>query len=86
MDTDRSGFIELSEVRSLLRKVYKKDPPPREVDKFIKFFDRFVQALRPCICKNSRTCRANSRNQDGRVSWEEFASGFEAVKGAKACD
>jgi Ca2+-binding EF-hand superfamily protein len=63
VDTDRSGFIELGEVRALLRKVYGKEPPPREVDKFIKFFDR---------------------NQDGKVSWDEFTSGFEAVKGT-AC-
>jgi len=39
VDEDKSGYIDTTEVRKLLRTVYKKEPPTREVLKFIKLFD-----------------------------------------------
>lgn len=39
MDVNHSGFIEASEVRTLLNNIYKGKAPNFEVDAFVQFFD-----------------------------------------------
>lgn len=39
LDSDDSGFIELAEIKALLRDVYNGEPPAYEVKAFMDFFD-----------------------------------------------
>jgi len=58
VDQDQSGYIEIGEVQKLLREAYNTEPPAREVNKFVTFFDK---------------------NQDGKISWQEFEDGLANV-------
>ena len=65
VDVDQSGYIEVGEVQKMLREAYQAEPPAREVNKFISFFDK---------------------NQDGKISWQEFEYSLSAVKELLARD